>query len=248
MKIDIIIPSYRSPLLTLLAVDSFEKFKGEFSPRYIIYENSEEDFSKDVKAISDNFLFLNDPKGNGGGSWDNGHSIENSKPHIEADYVFVCHSDTIALKHNWLADFLAKHQAGNRLVGFRRDNGRIHALHASGFFLDTNLLLASNSMCTLNEDGSMIMDSGDNYTDYCRKNNLNYYKFRSTFNEEEEVIPLLSHPFNQPSHYKNGIARYYDIAINDDNDPIFSHLGRGSCQPSRHDRWFWFARMSLGAA
>jgi len=240
MNIDVLIPSKKTPDLTAAAIHSFDKFKGDINLRYLIYENSSIDFSDTIKKITPKFLFLTNPGGHKGGSWDNAHAIEELKPHVTAPYCFICHSDTAALKRGWLDIFLEKYNNGNRLVGVREDNGRINALHSSGLFLDKELLLSTPCWPQLDSQSSMKLDVTDSYTQYCRDNNLPYYRFKSTFNDWEEILPLLAEPFNVPTHYKNGVARYYDIAVDDSLSPFFAHLGRGSHLPERHIQWYNF--------
>ena len=55
MKIDIIIPSYKSKEITTLAIKSFEKNKGDFDFRYIVIENAgDESYKEDIVSLNKN--------------------------------------------------------------------------------------------------------------------------------------------------------------------------------------------------
>ena len=101
-----------------------------------------------------------------------------------------------------------------------------------------NLLLAVSSFPVLNASNAIELDVTD--TLHCQHEGFPYFRFRSTFNDEAEILPLLPPPFNVPTHHKKGVARYYDIVVDDNGLPLFAHLGRGSSLSGRHPKWLDF--------
>lgn len=98
------------------------------------------------------------------------------------------------------------------------DNVRIKALHISGLLVKTNITKFVSMHPVYYENGEMEKDVGDNITEFCRNNNLNYYVCRNTHNDIRCVSNMKDSCFKKIN---------VDRALDDDNEVIYIHLGRG---------------------
>jgi len=224
MKIDFIIPSFNSEDLTSSAIKSFETYKADFDFRYIVVENAGNNSYKEaILALASEVVWVsNDCRyttfNGSNGSYANAEAIEVAGEHVESDYVFICHNDVVACHNNWMSFLFEKIKSGNDLVGVREDKGRIKALHSSGILMTRAVFEDVSPWPVKNNSGIVIEDVCDSYTKYCRENNLGYFCTKNTFNNSE-LRELLKNP------YKNIKS---DMALDDDNNVIFMHVGRGA--------------------
>jgi glycosyltransferase involved in cell wall biosynthesis len=219
IEIDIVIPSYRSKELTSLCIRSFEKYKGDFNFRYIVVENSDDiSYKEEVLSLAKNIIWIQNPT-DLKTSAANAIGIEKGLPHVESEYVFICHNDVVACHENWL-NCLVKNIKENDCVAasFVLDNIRINALHISGILVKSKIA-KSVSMYPIYENGKQILDVGDSITQYCRDNNLKYFSCRNTHNDDS-CEELCAEPYNSLHHI--------DRALDSENNVIFLHLGRGT--------------------
>ena len=106
MKLDVIIPSYKSKVLTALCVRSFENYKGKYDMNYIVVENSDDSsYKSDIESLAENVTWVQNPieymphqpfyasKANAIG-------IETGLKYVKEEYVLICHNDVAAVRHN----------------------------------------------------------------------------------------------------------------------------------------------------
>jgi len=247
MNIDIIIPSYRSKDLTSLAIRSFEKNKGTFNFRYIVVENAgDESYKDDITSLNDNVIWVtNNCKHEYLSSFTNGEAVEKGLELVETEYVFVCHNDTAAASPNWMNFLYSKIQEGCAMAGTVADNARINAVHISGLLIKSEIAKNINFSPVYDEYKNNIIDVGDNWTQHCRNEGLDYYCCRNTHNDNIEKIP---EPFTNFQ---------VDRAVDDNGNVVFLHLGRGTrkalgqyhqSNKTLHDGWVNFVEKEvLGA-
>ena len=216
-QIDFIIPSFHSEELTTLAIKSFEKFKGNFDFRYIVVENSDDISYKDnILALSKNITWVQNPT-NLINSEANASGLEIGLEHVKSDYVFFSHNDVVACHPDWMNFLYSKISEKCKLSGTVLDNVRINAVHVSGY-LTTTEIAKNMPLYPVYKNNLQIKDVGDGATEYCRKNNLQYFCCQNTENDDI-LVELCKEPYK---------GFRVDRALNDDNEVIFLHLGRGT--------------------
>tara|TARA_R100000008_G_C3584505_1_gene171175 strand:- start:765 stop:1592 length:828 start_codon:yes stop_codon:yes gene_type:complete len=241
IQIDFIIPSYKSEILTSLAIKSFEKYKGDFEFRYIVVENaSDESYKEKISSLAEQVVWVSNKQQSGYlRAAANAEAIEVGLDYVESDLVFICHNDTVACSENWMNFLYQKIQEGNFIAGTLLDNSRIQAVHISGMLLKTELAKKVSCYPILDEDSRALaglpaekieeikstrqeldvpqnveLDVGDSYTRYCRLNDIKHFSCKNTHNVDIE----LTSPYSDfPS----------DRAVDDSGEVIFMHLGRG---------------------
>jgi len=216
-NIAVIIPSFHSEVLTSICIRSFKKFcPSNISLQYIVVENSSDVSYKDkITGLDANVLWINNVT-RLIGSDANAQAIEIGLKHVSGNLVIMCHCDVCVTSEKFLSSMVQKYKEGFRLVGTLSDNhpNRIKAFHICGLLVDLDL--AQKVRYFPHYDGNkQLMDVGDELTDYCRKNNINHYCFKNTFNCPELSLPEKWRGFRE--------AR----CINDDNEVILIHFGRG---------------------
>jgi glycosyltransferase involved in cell wall biosynthesis len=216
-QIDFILPSFHSETLTTLAIKSFEKFKGDFDFRYIVVENSDDvSYKENVLALSENVIWIQNPT-TLINSEANASGLEVGLEYVTGDYVFFCHNDVVACHPEWMNFLFSKLNDKCKLAGTVLDNVRINAVHVSGY-LTTTEIAKSSPLYPEYKNGIQTKDVGDGATEYCRKNNLRYFCCQNTENDDI-LVELCEEPFR---------SFRVDRALNDDNEVIFLHLGRGT--------------------
>ena len=212
-RLDVIIPSIHSRDLLLATMVSYNRFANGFDLRFIVVENSDDTSYKDeVLSRFPTCIWLQNPT-ELKNSEANAAALEVGLKFVDTDCVFLCHFDTLATHIAWMQFIYSKIDEGYSLVGFREDATRIHALHSSGLLVKTEIARAVSLFPVGDE-----MDVCDSLTKYCRDNNLKYYKCRCTFNDKE-----LREKFDKSLPELNSV----DIGCNDEDVPIFMHIGRG---------------------
>ena len=217
MRIDIIIPSFRSEGLTTAAIKSFEKNKSTFNFRYIVVENSDDTSYKDkVEALNDNVLWVQNPT-HLTNSYANAIAIERGLEHVQSELVFICHNDVAAVDPSWMHFLVSKINEGNKLVGTVLDNIRINAVHISGLLTYTEIAKQVD-IYPVQRDNKQVLDVGDSLTQYCSEREISFYCCRNT--ENNSVSP---HELDEKYSSFN-----VDRAVDDTGKVIFMHLGRGT--------------------
>ena len=220
-KIDIIIPTFKSKDITLLALKSFLKFNDYFNFKYIVVENSnDESYKNDVLSLSDDITWIQNPISEVG-SFANANGLHKGLDSSSGDFVFLCHNDVMAVNNDWMKFLFDKiDKGGYSVVGFRRDPGRINAIHASGILAERKL---SKSLSLYPVGNGSYMDVTDSLTKYCVDNGLNHYSCRNTF-KLTSLESDLKYPF--------GDLQNIDRAVSDDGVVLYLHMGRGT--PKTH--------------
>lgn len=232
-SVDFIIPSYRSPLLTECCIRSFECNKGQFDFRYIVVENAaDESYRENILNISKNVVWINNESENtidrNKHAWGNAEAIEIGLQNSNTEYVFICHNDVAACTKNWMHLMFEKVEQGCEMVALRFDNPeneRIGALHVSGLLINREIANKVSPYPEWCDDSqSWKLDVGDAYTRHFRDNDLKYYCFRNTHNKN----------INEKSLQKPYDCVTFDRAVDDNNNVIYMHLGRGSLKEAGH--------------
>lgn len=221
----IIIVSYmfnkQSTEITKLAVESIKKFTKEDYEIWISDNNSpKENFQwviddKEINYIRNldakNYKQLND-------SFLNALGIEVGLTNIDqnTNNVVLMHSDVVVTHNNWLPFVKDKINDQVKGVGLLIDNGRINAMHISGTIFSYDVYSKYKADVRPNLPH---IDVGDDITQKIRDNNFKYEFCRNSHNDED-VINCIS----PDSIFKNMPC---DRTIDDENNVIFAHLGRG---------------------
>lgn len=216
-NLSVIIPSFKSEVLTYICVASFEKFKpADVDIKYVVVENSGEDYYRGtIERISPNLMWLNNNT-ELRGSEANAEALVIGLDHVKTQFAFLCHCDTCVTSSLFFDEIFTRVQEGYRMVGTGLDNTRIKACHISGVFVDVDIA-KDVEMFPIYEDNKMIMDVGDDITRYCRDKNIKHCCFENTFNSFDE---------NKLADDKYKGFRV-NRSVNENGDVLFMHLGRG---------------------
>jgi len=218
-KIDIIIPSFHSRILTEICVKSFKKFcPNNISLRYIVVENSDDiSYKNNIVAIDSSVQWVEN-KTSLVGSEANASAIEVGLKHVGCDMVFLCHCDVCVTSDLFFYNMMEKYNDGYKMVGtlFDTHPKRIGALHISGLLVNYDLSKKVEYK-PRNKGAGIFMDAGDGLTEYCRNKNIPYYCFRNTHNYPDLCF-LLEEKY---SKFKSSVC------MDEKNRAIFLHLSRG---------------------
>ena len=223
-KFSIIIPTYHTPELIQILIQTFERFKPvDVENHFIIVENSDDESYKDLVLSMAKFVtWIQNPdapafgSSNNSGSFANGMAVKKGLEGVNDEYVFVAHCDVCLTSTAFFEEMFKKRQEGYSLIGTSIDNSRINAIHQSGFYIRTELLKKCDIMPVF-ENGKVVQDVCDPLTAYCRKNNLPVFCYKNTFNDPALVNIL-------PEPYK---SFHVDRCLDSDGSIMFMHLGRG---------------------
>ena len=170
-RIDVIIPSFHSRILTEICVKSLRVFcPSNIVLRYIVIENSNDISYKDsVIEIDPNIKWVNNNT-KLVGSEANADAIEIGLKHVDCEMVLLCHCDVCVTNSDFLNNLVAKYDNGYRVVGTQFDNhpNRIKALHISGLLTNFDLSKVVKYMPHY-QNGVQSLDVGDELTQYCRQ-------------------------------------------------------------------------------
>jgi hypothetical protein len=136
--------------------------------------------------------------------------------------MFTCHNDVLAYRKGWLTYLMSKLSESVIGASFGKDNSRINAMHISGCLVDLDIYNfdSRNWYPSWNSEKEMIWDVGDHYTKFLRDKNLSYYVCQNTHND-----PSVLDKIDDKLIKKHNI--HADIAISDEGEVLFLHLGRG---------------------
>ena len=217
--LSVVAPTFHCKDLALIFVKSFEYFKpDDLTINYIIVENSQDiSYKEDVIDLAPKVTWINNDI-TLVGSEANASGVEKGLKYVDDDWVFIAHCDVCVVNQLFYTDMFKKIDEGYKLIGTVLDPSklRINAIHISGFMMEYEIAKRINYYPRKLEDGTFF-DVGDEATSYCRKNNVKNYCFRNTFNNPA-LIDLIDDKYKPV---------YCDRCINDDNEVIFIHLGRG---------------------
>lgn len=158
------------------------------------------------------------------GSIANGMGIDEGIKKTKSPYVFICHNDTMLCSVNGL-DYLAdKLDHGYGLAGFFMDNSkeRDSFLHIAGLMFKRDLYANTSAIPeTLDETN----DVGQPYTQRCKELNMDIFVTRNTRNNPEirQSLDARNNTKDLPGEF----------AIDNNDNLMWFHIGRGSTKPSR---------------
>ena len=215
--LSVIIPSFRSRDLTLIAIRSFEEFKPkDLYIRYIVVENSDDtSYKEEILGCAENVIWIDNPT-EALGSEANAEAIEIGLRKVNTEWVFLCHCDICVSSNLFFEELYGKIKEGYELIGTVLDPARINAIHISGCLV-TEEMADKVSYCPLYSGETQVLDVGDSLTVYCREHDIKHYCFENTFNS-----PELREKVNDD--YRDFKV---DRCLNDDGEVMFLHLGRG---------------------
>ena len=217
-SLSVIMPTFHSKDLVLIAIRSFEHFKPPFLRiNYIIVENSDDiSYRQDVMSLSENVTWINNQT-HLRGSAANAVGLEIGLKQITTEWVFLAHCDVCVSSSLFFEELFRKAEEGYSVIGTEFDPSlhRIKALHISGIFLQTSIAKRIDYYPRILKDGRH-MDVGDGVTLYCRENGIKHFCFKNTFNYPE-VVEKIDKKFKVQ----------VDRCINNNSNVIFMHLGRG---------------------
>lgn len=149
------------------------------------------------------------------------------------NYVMALHSDTIAIRNNWLTHLLGKIEAGAAAAAFFHDKRRIKALHICGILFDYQLFCTYgiNFLPNIKQRMSTELpeyDVGDMISLSFREHNHTLYCCKNTRNNPELLNSI-------PTEIPETIDS--DRSFDDNDQVIFMHLGRGTPKSiNKYDR------------
>jgi glycosyltransferase involved in cell wall biosynthesis len=241
MNIDFVIPSYKSEELTTCAIQSFEKYKGDFNFQYIVVENSDDTSYREALLKHNNVLWIQNPI-SFRTSEANAHSLQTGLQYVKTEYVFLCHNDVVACHPEWMKHLYSKIEEGAVMSGTVKDPTRIKAIHISGVLLQADIAKRVKMFPHYKGD-KMMLDCGDLLTVHCDLHQLKYTCCKNTFNTPEIIANI--------DRFKSFLV---DRAVNDKNEVIYMHLGRGDekrkgtyNKPNRvyHNEWIDFIKENV---
>lgn len=226
-RLEVVIPTYHSPILTSILLKSFEKFKpDDMELVYHVVENSDDiSYKEEILQISENIKWYNNPEAdteyrtdNNKPSWANHSAIEYVRYRIETPYTLLCHNDCIVASTKFFDEFRDVANKGYKLVGtsWFPANG---ALHVAGLLVDTEILKEVGTKPNFEEG----LDVGDILSVHCLENELPMFCFNNTLNRPE-IAPLCNDPWKSliPGC---GVDRALDSKH---EEVIYVHLSRGA--------------------
>jgi len=234
-KLEIIIPTYHSRALTMLLLESFEKFKpSDLDLTYHVVENSSDvSYRDDVLGVSDSVVWYNNPdadtnRSNSGNkpSWANCSAIDFVREKVETEFTLLCHNDCLVTSKLFFHEIRNKVEQGFKLIGTSLFPTELRPLHVSGLLVETDML----NLVGVKPDFAKGMDVGDILTVHCRENNIPHFCFENAV--VDRSVPakdqVLTENCNQPwSSF--GPRCGMDRAMNTNKDEvIYVHLARGA--------------------
>jgi hypothetical protein len=158
------------------------------------------------------------PVSNGLPSYANGTALEIAARVIDPQsrFMMTLHMDTMACHPEWLDYLLAQFSARRRGVGVRLDTMRVRTLHVLGMMFDFQQF-APLRMSFLPD--LPAYDVGDGISIALERAGYELWACRNTHTDPRLADAL---PANSPFR-----RLHVDRALNDRNEVIFTHLGRG---------------------
>lgn len=261
-EVSIAIPCHNGYEITRLCVDAIHKFTDRKHRIWVVDNASDRATVRRLKDDLDANLILNHTltwrqpgrltyllpwfKQEGWGSIANGAALELAAKTINTHYLFVMHSDSLPIREGWLEHLLGKLNEQTRGAAFRQDKIRVHAMHCSGFLFDFSLFEPLNMSFLPNIP---TYDAADLVTIRLREAGFGFHLCRNNYNDPgaQSLLPA--------DHWLQNVG--VDVAFDDDANPVFVHLGRGTLRVihpgvektrrSIHlNEWLALARANLG--
>jgi hypothetical protein len=212
MQLDTIIPSFHSPDLTACCIRSIERYKpASWQIRHIVVENSgDTSYRARIESLG-NVLWVQHPTDKTEASA-NAEGIKIGSVFVRAPWVLILHCDTFVTSEKFFAAIEQKINDGYRLIGTQRypNPSAENCYHCSGIVADAEIACCADY-------SKKRIDACEDLTFYCRERNIKRNCFRNTFNMPELVNTI-------PDKWR---GLHVDRCVDDDNNVIFLHLGRG---------------------
>lgn len=234
--VSIVQPSHNGRELTRVSLESIRRYTSYPYELWVVDNVSDDDTVEFLKAQSDINLILNHTppwkrrhfwekqkpwwEQPGGGSYANGVALQLAAQFVETRYMFVMHNDALPCKSGWLEYLLSKMTDQVRGVGVRQDKTRVHAMHQSGFLFDFDLFHPLRMSFMPNDPE---WDVGDLVTVRLRGSGFQCFVCDNSFSDPDLLkIPSIARSWLRGVHC--------DKAIDDNNEVLYLHLGRGTLQ------------------
>jgi len=234
--------------MTLNALHSFRKF-NDVPTDYVVVDNFSEqwvldDLVREAGSFASIVSNYGQPQSIKLGHWDsllNAIGVDIGSRFVRTDLGFVCHNDVLACRRGWLRHLESKITPSVRGAAFLKDNGRINAMHVSGYMYDAALYNRDVADWYPVRGG---WDVGDHYTQFLRDMGVDYHVCPCTHNDPTIV------PKSDPTTAWSRPIRS-DRCLDDDGNVVYMHMGRGSLkslggysQPGKttHEEWVDFGR------
>ena len=242
----VIIVNSLTSRMTLNALHSFRKF-NDVPTNYVVVDNFSEqwvldDLVREAGSFATIVSNYGVPMTIKLGHWDsllNAVGVDIGSRLVQTDFGFVCHNDVIACRRGWLRHLEQKMTDRCRGAAFLRDNGRIQAMHVSGYMYDASLYAQDVADWYPVKGG---WDVGDHYTHFLRERGLDYHVCDCTHN-----TPTLEVKSDPTTAWGRPLKA--DWCLDDEGNAIYAHMGRGSAksigtytQPGKttHEDWISF--------
>jgi len=251
-SVNIIIPSYLSPVLVYAAIQAYENFSDGFKFYYTIVENSNDSSHKEfIESLNNRVTWIQNDVDFSQEKYPASFAVASAfekaiRENKNGDFIFFSHNDISPAKSDWLSFFFKRYDDGNRVVSAMSDNSRINAPHTCALLTDRKFV-SGLSLFPVIIDNEMTHDVGDTISQKCRDLGLKEYVFRNTHNNKD-INSLIS---------DNDFAEFDVVkSINENNDVIIMHLARGTTKyhgqykksgGERLPAWINFLKSKLGA-
>jgi len=247
-RVTVVIVNSLTSRMTLNALASFRKY-NDMPANYVVVDNFSEqwvldDLVREAGGFATIVSNYGEPKSIKLGHWDsllNAIGVDIGSRFVHTDLGFVCHNDVLACRIGWLRHLSEKIQGGVRGAAFLRDNGRINAMHVSGYMYDARLYGEDVADWYPVRGG---WDVGDHYTQFLRDRGHEYHVCLCTHNDTSLI------PREDPTtRYLRQIRA--DRCIDDDGNVLYMHMGRGSFKSigqysqtgkTTHEEWVEFGK------
>lgn len=244
----VIIVNSLTSRMTLNALASFRKF-NDVPTNYVVVDNFSDqwvldDLVREAGSFATIVSNYGTPQSIKLGHWDsllNAIGVDIGSRFVWTDFGFVCHNDVLACRRGWLRHLEERMEGNVRGAAFLRDNGRINAMHVSGYLYDARLYDRSVADWYPVSGG---WDVGDHYTQFLRDGGHDYHVCPCTHNDSSlatQSDPTLA--------WQSQIRA--DRCLDESGNVLYMHMGRGSrksigeySQPGKttHDEWVEFGK------
>jgi len=239
------IKNLESLKLVKAAVRSIRKFTMIGYKLWVVDNNSPVEHLEWLSGQDDiNLVFIRNEPAQKNGSYANALGLETVAKIIspETKYFMTLHQDVMPTKKGWLTYLLSKFSDEIRAVGLREDHGRVPegVIHVLGYIIDWQIFqrLRLSFWPEL-----PIYDVGDKAIYLLKQAGYKYFATHNTI-WNNKLHEILRPPYK-------GLS--FDMSLDDKNDVIFMHLGRGvrksqNSSTGRHKSiagWIDFAQKEL---
>jgi hypothetical protein len=235
-ELTVVVPSFHCPEFIEILIKSFERFRpSDLGINYVVVENSSDESYRDaILRLGPHVMWIQNPLdyshffSNVAGSFANALGLQRGLEVVTTEWVFLAHNDVCVTSTAFFDELRKRVEQGYSLVGTVRDNARVKAIHISGCLVRTQHARSVNLLPELHIEASgpvgIVLDVGDRLDLMCQSSNLRTFCYPNT---ENDSTIALSPPFD---------GFNVDRCVNEKNEVIFMHLGRGSVKMAGHYR------------